>query len=121
MTHKHATALLGLMLVALIGCAAEDEAPRGLHSTFKSGVAVGPRVIFEPFREPDAEIPFPNDLAMAIDADGQRHMSVNRAAPTAFERRYRHHLNEVPGFSAMSPISVSFDGPIDLKDRKSVV
>lgn len=103
-------------LAVLLGaCAADDEAPRGLHATYIDGMTVGPKVVFEPFHEPDPEIPFPNDLAMAIDADGQRHVSVHRGASTAFERRYRHHLNELPGFSAMSPISVSFDGPIDLK------
>ena len=108
------TCLIAAALALAGGCAADDDAPRGLHAAYIDGVAVGPKVVFEPFHEPDPDIPFPNDLAMAIDADGQRHVSVHRGASTAFERRYRHHLNELPGFSAMSPISVSFDGPIDL-------
>ncbi len=107
--------MIAALLLMVGGCAAEDEPLRGLYATYLDGLVAGPGVVFDPFHEPDPEIPFPNDLATAIDADGQRHVSVSRTAPTAFERRYRHHLNEVPGFSAMSPISVSFDGPIDLK------
>lgn len=102
-----------LPLGGLSGCAA-DDVQRGIHATEVEGAVFGPSVVFDLFADPDPEIPFPNDLALAVDADGQTHINVRRGDVTAFERRYRRHLNEVPGFSAMSPISVQFDGPIDL-------
>ena len=108
-------ALIGVAVsLALGGCMADDEPMSGLHATEIDGVTLGPAVRFEPRLKPDAEIPFPNDLAMAISADGGVHVNVSGGAPTLMERRIRKHFAEVPGFSAMSPISVSFDGPVDL-------
>lgn len=107
---------LGLALsavMALSGCV--DSGERGLHATDIPGAVFGPTVVFEPLHEPHPEVPFPNDLALAVSDDGGQHISVRRRGVTDFERRFRHHLNEVPGFSGMSPITVSFDGPLDLK------
>jgi hypothetical protein len=98
-----------------LGACAADEPATGLHITDAEGVVFGPHVVFEPLAKPDAELPFPNDLAIAISADGSAHISTSMQAPTRMERRLRTHLNQVPGFSAMSPISISFDGPLDLK------
>ncbi len=102
-----AMALLG-------GCVAEDEVVRGLHPTEVADATYGPTITFQPLAKPEPLVPFPNDLAMAVSADGGLHVSIARDGPTKFERRFRHHLNEVAGFSAMSPISVAFEGPLDL-------
>ncbi len=108
-----ALVLSALVLSAtLAACTATEE--RGLHATDIPGTTFGPSVVFEPLAEPNPEIPFPNDLATAISADGGSHISVRRRGVTDFERRYRHHLNEVPGFSGMSPITIRFSGPLDL-------
>ncbi|HAN30267.1 MAG TPA: hypothetical protein DCQ06_01595 [Myxococcales bacterium] len=102
-----------LILSASVACTATED--RGLHATFVPGATMGPEVVFEPHAEPSPEVPFPNDLAMAISADGGQHLSIRRRSVTDFERRFRHHLNEVPGFSGMTPITISFSGPLDLK------
>lgn len=104
---------LGASLM-LAGCATEGTIPTGIHATEVEGATYGPSIVFEPQAHPDPEVPFPNDLAMRVAPGGTKYMSVGRDAPTKFERRLRHHINEVPGFSAMSPISVSFTGPLDL-------
>lgn len=104
---------LALVTVAL-GCESGDDGAIGLHPTEVAGVTFGPAVTFRPLAEPEPLVPLPNDLAMAVSADGGMHLSIGRTAPTKFERRFRHHLNEVPGFSAMSPITVGFEGPLDL-------
>lgn len=108
-------AIVVVAALAMTGGCVADEPATGLHATELEGVAFGPQIVFEPLSKPDAELPFPNDLAIAISADGGAHVSTSMDAPTRMERRLRRHLNDVPGFSAMSPISVSFNGPIDLE------
>ena len=100
------------VMAGVAGCVASEEL--GLHATDVPGAVFGPTVVFKPLHEPHPEVPFPNDLALAVSADGGQHISVRRRGVTDFERRFRHHLNEVPGFSGMSPITISFEGPLDL-------
>ena len=107
-------ALIVASQAPLTGCASDEIEMGGVHTTEAAGVVFGPAIIFEPLSKPDAELPFPNDLATVIDPDGSSHLNLSQDAPTRMERRFRRHLAEVPGFSAMSPISISFDGPLDL-------
>ncbi|GEM_PF-781951 len=108
------TVAMTVAVTSMLGCEA-DEPAAGLHATELDGATPkGPSIIFEPLRKPDAELPFPNDLALAVAADGGVHINTSIQASTLTERRFRGHVNEVPGFSAMSPISIAFDGPLDL-------
>lgn len=114
--HRHLPLTLAALTLAatVAGCASDETASLGLYPTELEGAIYGPSIVFDPQRLPEPEVPFPNDLGMRVSPGGTKYMSVARDAPTKFERRLRHHVNEVPGFSAMSPISVSFDGPLDL-------
>jgi hypothetical protein len=108
--------LLGLLLVTLVGCAdlfeSESSAPYGLARTDSS--KPGPQVVFNPLRLPQPEIPFPNDLALRRRSDGGTFVNVSNQSETRVDRLDREHLDEIDGFSGLSPIQISFDGPIDL-------
>ena len=111
--HASSARSLGLGLaLALLVLACSEDALTGLAETPPDDR--GPAVVFEPLHEPDPIVPFPNDLAIRVAPDGQRFINTSLEGPTAYERRFREHFNEVPGFSAMSPIQVEFDGPLDL-------
>ena len=108
-------AMAGAMTMAMaLGACEPDETP-GLYPALLPGQVAGPMVVFDPLRLPDPEVPFPNDLATRVGIDGRSSLNVSEEASTAYERRFRKHLNEIPGFSGMTPISVSFDGPIELR------
>lgn len=102
-----------LLAAALPGCQQEDTP--GLYPAMIPGQRPGPMVVFDPLRKPDPEVPFPSDLATRIGPDGASSLNVSEDGPTAYDRRFRKHLNEIPGFSGMTPISVSFDAPLDLR------
>jgi hypothetical protein len=106
-------ALAALAALAAMGC--EPEPDPGLYPAVLPGQVVGPAVVFDPLRQPDPEIPFPNDSAIRIDENGFSRLNVSEEAHTQYERRFRDHLNEIPGFSGITPITVSFDGPLDLR------
>ncbi|MBM4343800.1 MAG: hypothetical protein FJ100_10540 [Deltaproteobacteria bacterium] len=97
-------------------CSALDDpdlgSAQGIAPTDKS--KPGPTVVFDPLRRPQPEIPFPNDLALHRRADGAQYVNVSTVSEAAIDRRNREHLNNVEGFSGLTPISVSFDGPLDL-------
>lgn len=108
---------LAILLVGqLAGCepGVAEIAPAGRVSDHLG--PQGPAVVYEPLREAGPEIPFPNDL-MLIPSDetltGHR-WNVTTEAPTAIERRFRRLLNTLDGFGPFAPISVSFEGPLDL-------
>jgi hypothetical protein len=102
------------LLVGLWGCADIDLTERGLHATFVAGQARGPTILFQPLHQPEPLIPFPNDLALRVDADGSTHANISMQAPAKTEQRNRKHFNEVDGFSGLTPITIAFDGPLDL-------
>jgi hypothetical protein len=102
------------VLVAGFCVACGDDAPLGLHDALLSGQKLGPQVVWDPLHKPDPELPFPNDLALHLRADGTTRLNLPTVAPTALERRIRKHLDEVEGFSGLTPITIGFDGPVDL-------
>lgn len=104
--------LFALVVPGLMAC--EPSETSGLHPAVVEGQAEGPVVIFEPLRLPDPEVPFPSDLAIRTGANGASALNVSVDAPTRYERRFRAHLNEIPGFSGMTPITLSFDRQLDL-------
>ncbi len=76
----------------------------------------GPAVIYDPLLKPVAEVPFPNDLLLeSTDSTvtGMR-WNISTEAPTYVERRLRRQLNRLDGFGPFAPITVSFNGPLDL-------
>lgn len=76
----------------------------------------GPVVVFDPLRLPDPEVPFPSDFACAYDPTSPTLCRPNLATAmtTEVESRVKRHVNRLTGFSTYGPISVSFDGPLDL-------
>lgn len=104
------------LLVALLWlCAAcEPDRTRGLTLSALAGEVPGPHVVFEPLERPQAEIPFPNDLLLTVDVDGKRHWNVSTQTTTANEKATREHLDDIEGFSGLTPISLAFDAPLDL-------
>lgn len=103
--------LLPILLVVLTACAS-DEAPLGLAQTDRS--QPGPTIVWKPLERPQPDIPFPNDLALARHGDGSIHLNTSTQASTQLEQRLRRHLDEIDGFSGLTPITLSFDGPLDL-------
>ena len=76
----------------------------------------GPSIVFDPLRLPDPEIPFPNDFALRVDPTSPTgvRLNVSTVTPTRTESELREHINRLDGFSLFGPISVAFDGPLDL-------
>jgi hypothetical protein len=105
--------LFALVLAAsgLVACESADEAP-GLLPANRS--QPGPTIVFKPLERPEPDIPFPNDLALWRRADGQTYVNVSVLGDTGIDSRNREHFNRVEGFSGLTPISVSFDGPLDV-------
>ncbi len=111
MMRNIATTLsLSLLLTAISAC--ESEVQRGLAATDRS--KPGPVIVWDPLAKPQPEIPFPNDLARTILADGTSRINGSAAAATKLERDERTYINEIEGFSGLTPISLSFDGPLDV-------
>lgn len=108
--------VLGVFLgVALLsGC--PDGADEEVFGQFQSSALGGTRVRFDPLSAHIPEIPFPNDTATVLDASAAtgRRLNIRTFAPTVFEQRVRHHLDELDGFGTFAPISVAFDAPLDL-------
>ena len=104
---------LALGVVASLA-ACEPDTQRGLGPALLPGQAPGPKIVFKPLELPQPEIPFPNDMALRVQPDGTDRLNVSIVGPTQLEAGQRHHFNEIDGFSGLSPITVSFDGPIDL-------
>ncbi|MSQ81939.1 MAG: hypothetical protein EXR77_03360 [Myxococcales bacterium] len=118
--HYQAIGALGRLLMAslavLAACSTLDDpdasVPQGVAPTNKS--VPGPAIIFEPLHRPQPEMPFPNDLALVRRADGAQFLNVSTVTEAKIDKLNREHLNSVEGFSGLTPISVSFDGPLDL-------
>ena len=102
--------LLALLPVAVLAC--QDEPRLGLADTDRS--QPGPVVVWEPLRTPQPELPFPNDLALKMLADGTMRINASQQGETAIDRSNRIHLTELEGFSGLTPITIAFDGPLDV-------
>jgi len=105
---------LGLCAVVVLAACVD-----GGDSKFEAGVVLpseapfGPKIVFDPLARPVPEVPLPNDLLLRTDG----HVlgwNVSEHAPTDMERRIRERLPRLDGFGSFAPISVAFDGPLDL-------
>lgn len=76
----------------------------------------GPKVSYDPLARPFALAPSPNDAATRLDpssATGRR-LNVPLRRDTAHARATRVALNDLDGFGPSSPLSIPFEGPLDL-------
>ncbi len=105
---------LTVLLSLLLSVACEADRPRGLTLSARAGEVPGPHVVFEPLERPQAEIPFPNDLLLTVGVDGKRHWNVSTLTTTENEKITREHLDDIEGFSGLTPISLALDAPLDL-------
>ena len=101
---------LALLCAAPLGC--QDEPTLGLAATDRS--LPGPVIVWQPLKTPQPELPFPNDLALKMLADGTLRVNASTQGETNIDRANRQHFAELDGFSGLSPITVAFDGPLDV-------
>lgn len=110
------TRVLGVFAVLLsctiISCASPNL-PEGLA---EAGGGNGPMVTFNPLNKPIPDVPFPIDIATVIDkttVTGRR-LNIPTESYTQLERQVREKMNTLDGFGTFAPISVRFNGPVDL-------
>lgn len=107
---------LGAALCALVSihCSPGNETPLGLSTTLETG---GPRVEFDLDERPFPNIPFPNDLATRLDPTSPtgRRVNISMVGASEAEERVRRALNRSSGFGVYSPLTVSFDAPLDVR------
>ena len=100
--------------VALIGLlAACAPYPEGLRAT-PDGTGAAVRVDWD--AQPLPDVPFPNDLAARVDFTSPTGMRVNISIESETESmtEARQKLNEMTGFGIYAPITVAFDGRLDI-------
>ncbi|MCB9743422.1 MAG: hypothetical protein H6740_12540 [Alphaproteobacteria bacterium] len=100
------------MLLLLLACAAP---PEGLRLT-PAGDGPVVRVDFD--AEPLADIPYPNNMATRPDLTSLtgRRLNVETHTETRVEEEARHNINTMNGFGVYAPITVGFEGRIDIDD-----
>jgi hypothetical protein len=114
--HTRTAAALAFAIGAAVlgGCSQDVVLPQDLAPTDDHG----PRVRWEPGARPFPEIPLPNDFAARIDDTSPTGLRLNASmvAPTFFERTARVALDRLDGWGTTMPISVPFEGDLDLAD-----
>ena len=104
---------LGVLAFAITSCSPSVD---GLRRTPTDGT--GPTVVIDWDAKPLPELPFPNDLATRADPNSPTGLRINisEEASTELERKARRKINELSGFGIYAPITVSFDGALDLQN-----
>ena len=100
--------------VLLLGCDGGGT-PDGWRATPGGS---GPVVRWDLEVEPLPELPLPNDVATYADPSSPtgRRLNVSLLVPTRIESDTRRLFDELDGWGTYAPISVSFDGELDLAD-----
>lgn len=110
--------VVALLLVGCsVACVESGPLPSALApATPRPQDGWGPAVVFDPLRLPDPEVPFPSDFACRYDPTSPTLCRLNLATAmtTDVESRVKRHVDRLTGFSTYGPISVSFEGPLDL-------
>ena len=98
----------------LLSAAACTEGPEGLRRTPNGS---GPIVVVEWDAEPLPDLPFPNDLATRPDPTSPTGLRIDLPvdADIELDRDSREQLNQMTGFGIFAPITVSFDGRLDIQ------
>lgn len=109
--------IIGVALLVVVGslsCEVEQEEPVALGEADRSG---GPAVQFDAEAHPFPDTPFPNDYFTAVDETSPTGIRVDLPGATEgyAEARVRGELNSRAGFGVFSPVSVSFDQPLDVE------
>jgi hypothetical protein len=112
----------GLFLLSLLCWISSCLSGQDVESPLGEGLEVvqdpgGTRIKFDPLAHPMPEIPFPNDIATTMDPASRtgRRLNIRMHAPTLLEQDVRNNLNGLDGFGTFSPITVSFERPLDLR------
>ena len=103
-------------VAATTSCMSGGDALTGLAA--RNPNDAGPTVVWDLYAEPFPEIPFPNDVATTPDPDSATglRLNISRNTTTAHERKLRGIIDQLEGFGTFSPITVRFDGRIDVAD-----
>ena len=106
-------ATLWLVCLGWLACDPSGARSDGLADASKTG---GPTAVWDIEARPLPEIPLPNDSATRFDASSAtgRRLNISEEATTEVERRSRRQFNRLDGFGTYAPITISFDGPLDL-------
>jgi hypothetical protein len=104
-----------LCFFAALSACANGVPFEGLAAAKQTG---GPKVVFDLFRKPLPEIPFPNDIATRPDPSSRTGLRINASliAPTQLERNVRGLLDTLDGFGTFAPMTVAFDADLDILD-----
>ncbi|TNF23627.1 MAG: hypothetical protein EP329_27005 [Deltaproteobacteria bacterium] len=115
-TRSPLAAALVVALAAAPGCFDRGDSKTEAGYLAPGDGPFGPRVVFDPLSKPIPEIPFPNDVALVARDDNAAGFAwnISTESPTQLERDLRGRLDTLDGFGTFAPISVGFDGPIDL-------
>ncbi|MFP4598162.1 MAG: hypothetical protein ACLFVJ_07920 [Persicimonas sp.] len=105
---------LAALITLAAGCFDDNQPPEGLRTSEQSG---GPQVVFNLDDWPFPDIPFPNDVATRADPDSPtgRRINVSYFGATDAEAKVRKSINRMSGFGVYTPISVSFNAPLDVE------
>jgi len=84
----------------------------------KTPLGTGPMVVWNLDARPFPDVPFPNDVATRLDPTSPtgRRLNVSTIASTKLEANVRKKLDILSGFGIYAPISVSFEGPLNLDE-----
>ncbi len=104
-----------IALTPLVSCIEDNAEPEGLRRTTEN---FGPKIVFDLDARPFPDVPFPNDLATRVDPDSptNRRINVSLRGGSDQEEKVREFVNRMTGFGVFSPITVQFDGLLDLAD-----
>jgi len=96
---------VGLILVLFTACGDSDKASTvNLEAPYEAGAYIV-------FDSTNGDIPYPNNILFAGSTDGTLNIPFD---PTASDAPVKQALNALDGFSTSSPITVSFDGDINI-------
>lgn len=103
------------LALGLSACIDGGEDPGALGMAVEPGPH-GPAIMFNPLIQPIPDVPFPNDLSLRITDETASGVGWNVALDQASDHRshLRERVNQLDGFGPYAPITVSFEGPIDL-------
>ncbi|NOZ01783.1 MAG: hypothetical protein GXP54_07825, partial [Deltaproteobacteria bacterium] len=107
---------LSMALVVLAACVGSE--PTGIMPTRPGS---GPMVRFDLTAKPLPDVPMPNNTATRMDPTSPtgRRINISMIADTRAESKLRAKADQLDGFGVFSPITVSFDAPLDLQNIRT--